>query len=213
MSLLSIANQTATLPKAFDVPVNFDPQTDSVAGVQFDFAIPAGTTFNSVSLGPTGTAAAKQIQSAPVTGGIRVIIFGLNTTTIAKGVVATINLTPKTAGKPVFSLSNVSASTPAGQAVTIQTSVGTLTIGGSMGTDQPTFDQTLQAFLTAQSQYLTDVGSLISAVTALVAKCKTLEGQAAIDLNNELNQVTAAMASVKTSDTSVQSSTTAATGA
>lgn len=171
MSLLSIANQTTAVPNMFTIPVNFDPQTSAVAGLQFDFVIPAGTTFQSITLGPVAAAASKQISIATVGNSERAIIFGLNQTSILKGIIATINLVATAAGSPALHLQNAAASDPNGVTVPLSTVDGVLTInpiGGIVATTLAQLQQDLGTAQTALNGANTAMTAVQGEVTLLI---------------------------------------------
>lgn len=102
--LLTATNETQSVllaagivtgPAGFvaDIPVTIIPGKFQPTAIQADVLLPSGVTFVSAAVGPASTAAGKSIQTAVITGGIRILIFGLNQTPILKGVVATLIVT------------------------------------------------------------------------------------------------------------------------
>lgn len=99
------------------VPISFLPPSGTITAVQGDLLISSSFTVTGVTIGPAGTAAGKSVQTSTVNGVTRVIIFGLNTTPIGPGVLATVTYsslvnTPK--GIYPITLTNVVASDTAG---------------------------------------------------------------------------------------------------
>lgn len=102
--LLTATNETQAVlltagivsgPAGFNVtvPVTIIPGQFQPSAVQADFLLPSGVTFVSATAGPASTEAAKSIQTAVITGGVRLLVFGLNQTTIGQGVVADLTFT------------------------------------------------------------------------------------------------------------------------
>lgn len=112
-----------------DLTIHYKASTTTVAGIQFDLQVPAGLTAQAVTAGLASQASNKSVQGNPVTGGYRVIIFGLNQTTIPSGPVAIIHLQiGQVSGKLPLSLINISASSPAGSNVPLKGRNGSVTI-------------------------------------------------------------------------------------
>lgn len=100
---------------AVDLPVYFRASTSAVSGIQFDVVLSTGMTVASVVPGIAAQAAGKSVQGNAVQTGYRVIIFGLNTTTIPTGPVAVlrVNLGANVGTRPI-ALVNTAASSPTG---------------------------------------------------------------------------------------------------
>jgi hypothetical protein len=210
MSQLSVASQSAVVPNTFTVPVNFDPQGSNVAGLEFDFPIPAGTTFSGVTIGDASTAAGKSITSNLVNGSIRVIIFGLNQTTIAAGVVANINLVAVNAESEPLSLANPSASDPTGTAVPLTTANATLTItGGTVGTTQSAFDAVFAQLGTVVTNEDSVLATALTAIAAAITKlAAALPPGAPADLTTEATTAQAMIADIQTQTASLSTAVT-----
>ena len=219
MSQLSVANQSVTVPNSAVVPINFDPQGDSVAGLQFDFPIPPGTTFQSASIGAAATAAQKSLSSNVIGSSVRVLVFGLNQTTIAAGVIADINLGTTAPGTEPFALNNASASDPTGTAVPITTQAGTLILtGGTMPTSQSAFDTILAQLGTVVTNEDSVISTGLTAIAAAIAKlASALPPGAPADLTTEaanaqamITDITTQTASLSTAVANLQSGTSSA---
>lgn len=130
-SFLALGRLVGIRGGSVNMPVLFFKGKGSVAAVQFDVTIPAGLTFQSVTVGAAATAAGKQVSSNPITGGVRVLVFGINQTLIGSGVLATLVL-GVSAGAAVAPASlgivGVTASNAAGTSVQITASTGTVSI-------------------------------------------------------------------------------------
>src|SRR5262249_27246594 len=94
-----------------------------------------------VIAGPVATLAGKSVTCNPVSGSLNCIVFGLNTTTIANGVVAIaqVTISPSTLNtSTVISLSGGVASDSAGAGITPVT-----TTGATLSITQPQSTQTI----------------------------------------------------------------------
>lgn len=74
------------------LPVIVIPGQFAAASIQADFLLPQGVTFVSASDGSATTSGGKSISTNVITGGFRLIIFGLNQTLLTQGVVANVTL-------------------------------------------------------------------------------------------------------------------------
>ena len=83
------------------------------AMVQFSLNVKA----DSATAGPASTAAGKQLACAQVGSQYNCVVWGLNTNTIADGVVATVNFTPAASGR--VSISSQLGASAAGAAIPI----------------------------------------------------------------------------------------------
>lgn len=111
------------------IPVTFFKGKSSVASLQFDIMLPGGIIFQSVTLGPAGTAAGKQVASSLVAGVVRVIVFGLNQTTIESGQLVMLNISVTSSanvGPISLGISGLTASTGNGVGVPATASTGTV---------------------------------------------------------------------------------------
>lgn len=114
-----------------DIQMAFSTGTLAVAGFQYDLVLPAGVSSNTVTAGSVITNAGKSIQANLVGTSLRIIIFGLNQTTIDSGILGSVNLrlaTSMTSGILPLSLINVTGSDVAGINVPMTSCNGTLTI-------------------------------------------------------------------------------------
>lgn len=196
MSTLSLSNLSTAVPNMFTIPVAFDPQASSVAGFQFDFPIPPGTSFQNVSAGPIVAAASKSLQTSVLQGNIiRVIVFGLNQTLILAGIGANIHLVSTASGTQALILQNAVASDPAGATVPLQTVGGTLTIASENPTVATTLAQ-LQTDLTALQGAVTNVQNEVNLLLPLANPDVTAEDTVVTQLTSALNGVAAAIKQV-----------------
>lgn len=85
------------------LPVTLVPGTFAPASIQADFILPPSVTFVSATLGPIPAGEGKSIQTSLVGTAVRVIVFGLNQTTISEGLDFTLNLKTTVKGSfPIF---------------------------------------------------------------------------------------------------------------
>lgn len=83
---ISTGNPGGPLP----VTLSFIPTTSTTTAIQADLFTSSSFTATGIALGPAGTTAGKSVQMSNVGGSTRVLIFGLNTTPIGLGTVATL---------------------------------------------------------------------------------------------------------------------------
>lgn len=112
-----------------DLPVYFKSSTSPVSSLQFDVVLSSGLSVSNVTPGIAAQAAGKGTQGNPVTGGFRVLVFGVNQTAIPSGPVAILRLSVgSNVGKRPIPLTNLSASSPAGSNVPLTSKQGTVAI-------------------------------------------------------------------------------------
>ncbi|MDE2019052.1 MAG: hypothetical protein KGJ13_01750, partial [Patescibacteria group bacterium] len=74
------------------LPVNFASGTTDVSALQFDITLPTGISYVSIATGTVAIAANKDVMAAAISGGMRVLVAGLNQTPIGTGLLANITL-------------------------------------------------------------------------------------------------------------------------
>lgn len=94
--------------------------------------LPVGLTFNSVTAGSAAIAAGKTLTSAPITGGVRIMLFGVNQTLIGSGSLGTIQLGIATTATGTFPLTPTTriATDPSGNNPTLNGNNGSITVAG-----------------------------------------------------------------------------------
>lgn len=115
--LFVVGVSTGTAGRSIPVTLSFLPPTSTITSVQADLLISSSFTMTGATLGPAGVVAGKSIQTSNVNGMTRVLIFGLNTTPIGVGVLATLNFSSvATTPKNIYpiTMSNLVASDPNG---------------------------------------------------------------------------------------------------
>jgi cohesin domain-containing protein/purple acid phosphatase-like protein len=125
---------------AVDLPVTFTPGDTDVSTLQFDLSLPASLSYVSVATGSVATTAGKSASANTISGGVRVLVFGLNQTPIGSGSIVTIRLS--IAGNTVpgilaVGIAGTVASDPDGNAV------ATTGIDGSVTASTPSDTTTL----------------------------------------------------------------------
>jgi hypothetical protein len=109
-------------------PITLIPSTTLPTALQADIVLPSGITFVSVTAGVAATNAGKQVQASVVNGNERFLIFGLNQTVMAQGIVATVQLAIATGLKGLFPVCLIAPSLSDGNGNEIQMS----TISGTV---------------------------------------------------------------------------------
>jgi hypothetical protein len=88
---------------AVDLSIGFVAGAHGVATMQFDLTLPSALAAVSTSTGAASAAAGKSASGSAVSGGMRILIFGLNQNAIGPGEVAVVHLAIA-AGTPASSL-------------------------------------------------------------------------------------------------------------
>lgn len=110
------------------VPIYFIPGPLPVAALQADVIVGPGITISDISAGPETLAVRKDVQSAPISGGQRFILFGLNTNSLITGNAANVslNLTGASIGPHIIALTNFVASSASGNDVPLCVTTGVI---------------------------------------------------------------------------------------
>jgi hypothetical protein len=125
---------------AVDLPVAFTTGDTDVSTLQFDLSLPASLSYVSAATGSVAVTAGKSASANDISGGVRVLIFGLNQTPLGSGAIATIrlNIAGDTApGVLAVGIAGIVASDPNGNGVTT-TGIGGL-VTASTPPDASTF--------------------------------------------------------------------------
>jgi len=137
---LSIGTFSTSPGGLAQIPVQFTNGSAAIAGLQFDLALPVGISSDiSAAAGPAATAAVKLVYSALNGSTFRVIVAGLNSTTISDGDVVdlTVHLTASASGILPLHLSNLAATSPAGDAVLLTGADGSITVSAAGALSAP----------------------------------------------------------------------------
>lgn len=135
------------------LPINFTAGTIGVSALNFDLSLPSGITFVSASAGAAATAAAKSVVAATVSGGVRVLVYGMNQNIINSGALAQITLNVSAglaAGQYAVSPTGLVASDIDGYDVAFSGQAGSLTVTG--GAPPDTIAPTIPTGLSATAQ-------------------------------------------------------------
>jgi len=114
--------------------VNFASGTTDVSALQFDLMFPAGIAYDSIATGTVAAAAGKDVMAAAISGGMRVLIAGLNQTAIGTGQLANITLdlaNSLSAGTYPMAPVNIVFSDPDGDEVASSSQSGSVTVSNS----------------------------------------------------------------------------------
>ena len=121
-----VAGQTVSLDLSLTAPASGGP-----AGLEWAYSYPA-TTFSSVTVvaGPAAVAAGKSVSCSGSSGSYTCMLFGLNTTTMSTGVVATATFTVSPSAIGIFPIQvlNSSGVTPSDTVVSVTATGGQVTI-------------------------------------------------------------------------------------
>jgi hypothetical protein len=134
-------DKVAGLPgTSVDVAIGLTPGATAVSSLQFDVVVPSSLAWVSTAAGAAASSAGKEVSSAALPGGVRVIVFGLNQNSIGAGTVAVVRLqiAPGTpAGTLTLGTAGMTGSTPDGNAVPVTGTSGSVTVNDSGGGAAP----------------------------------------------------------------------------
>ena len=155
---LSAGSGSGLPGSSVDLTISLAPGSANVCTLQFDLGLPSSLTYVSTSTGSAAAAASKSASANPVSGGIRVLVFGLNVNTIGTGPVAVVRVaiasgTP--AGPLTVGLSNLAASDPSGNSISITETDGTVTVLTSSDTTPPTISAVASSGITSSGATIT----------------------------------------------------------
>jgi len=154
---ISVGTFAGLAGATIEVPIAWAPGASPVSSLQFDLTLPSPLSWVSTGAGPAANAAGKEVSSAPLPGGVRVVIFGFNQTLISSGTVAAVRLTVapgSPAGTLAVGISGITGSTADGSAVPATGSPGAVIVnagGGNPPPVDPITDPKITLFLPAFS--------------------------------------------------------------
>jgi hypothetical protein len=130
ISVGSVSGQAGT---AVDLRINFTAGATGVATLQFDLAFPSSLSLVSTTTGAAATSAGKSANGSTISGGVRVLIFGLNQNLIGSGEVVIVRLNIAAGTPPgtiAVTIGNIVASDALGLNVTASGTSGSVTVAG-----------------------------------------------------------------------------------
>ena len=130
-ALIRVGNASGNAGTSVDLTVAFTPGATGISTLQFDLTYPSALAFVSTTTDSAADAAGKSASSSTITGGIRVLIFGLNQNVIGAGPIAIVRLAiaPGTAPQVLpESISGITASDPDANPVPATGSNGSVTV-------------------------------------------------------------------------------------
>ncbi len=151
----SVSGQAGT---AVDLRVNFTAGATGVATLQFDLAFPSSLSLVSTTTGSAATSAGKSANGSAISGGVRVLIFGLNQNLIGSGEVAIIRLNIAAGTPPgtiAVAIGNIVASDALGLNVAVSGIGGSVTVSGQGDTTAPVISAVASSGITQSSATIT----------------------------------------------------------
>jgi hypothetical protein len=100
---ITVGTTSGRAGAAVNISVGFTPGATPVSTLQFDLLFSSSLSYNSVSTGQAALNAGKSASGSAISGGARILVFGLNQTAIGSGAVANIQFTIAS-GAPVGSV-------------------------------------------------------------------------------------------------------------
>jgi uncharacterized repeat protein (TIGR02059 family) len=114
-----------------DLPVTFIAGDTGISSIQFDLLFSGALSYVSVATGAASTAAGKSASASAITGGARVLIFGLNQNLVGSGTIATVRLAIASGTTPAtlaVTISGIACSSAAGTGVFTLGTNGSVTV-------------------------------------------------------------------------------------
>lgn len=146
---------TAGLPgSAVDLTINFSPGTTGVATLQFDLGFSSALTPVFTTTGTAASNAGKSASGSAISGGVRVIIFGMNQTVIGAGSVCVVRFNIASGTLPAtltVAISNVVTSDPQGGNVPSSAANGSITVTAPPDTTPPDINGIVTSGITYSS--------------------------------------------------------------
>src|SRR2546422_7188638 len=90
--VVGVGSATGNAGAAVNLLVTFTPGSTAVSTLQFDLTFPSALSYVSVSTGSAATTVGKSASGNVISGGVRILIFGLNQNAIGSGSIATVSL-------------------------------------------------------------------------------------------------------------------------
>ena len=133
--VIAVGSAAGPAGSAVDLSVDFRAGGTGVSTLQFDLILPEGLSSPNPPVIATGSAASSAGKSAsgsiPPTGGVRVLIFGLNDNAVASGAIAFIRLNIAGGTSPgtlAVAITGIVASDPAGNNVPTSGTAGSVVV-------------------------------------------------------------------------------------
>jgi hypothetical protein len=140
---LSAGSASGMAGASVTLPVTFTSGATPVSMLQLDIMFPSSLSYMATSTGTVATAAGKSAVANPISGGVRIVISGINTNGISSGVLADVQLAVS-AGTPggsipvAFRSGSITASDPTGFiSVPVSDTAGSVTVPASGDTTAP----------------------------------------------------------------------------
>ena len=149
---LAVGSASGNAGASVDLTVSFTPGATGVATMQFDLTYPSALAYVSTTTGSAAAAAGKSASSSAITGGVRVLVFGLNQNVIGAGAVAVVRLTIASGTAPQtfpVTISGITASDPDANPVSATGTNGSVTVTLPPDTTPPVISNVSASNITA----------------------------------------------------------------
>lgn len=130
---LTVGTATASAGGTASIRVSFTAEGTSVSILQVDLLASSPLSYASAAAGSAATAAGKQVGASAISGGVRLLVYGLNQNVLGDGDVASVTYTVASsagAGTYTVSAQSASAADPQGNAVTLSATSGSVSVSG-----------------------------------------------------------------------------------
>ncbi len=150
--VVSVGTASGNAGTAVDLTVSFTAGATGVSTLQFDLTFPSSLAYVSTTTGAAATAAGKSASGSAISGGARVLVFALNTTSIGSGAVAIVRLNIASVTSPAsipVGITGIVASDSVSNAVTANGSGGSVTVTTPGDTTAPVISAVTASGMTA----------------------------------------------------------------
>ncbi len=165
-ALLGVGSDSGLPGETISISVGFTPGSTPVSTLQFDLIFSSSLSYVSTSTGVAASAAGKNATGNAISGGVRILVFGLNQNAIGLGALANVQLriSPSApVGLIPITLTGIVASDPLANPVPISWNAGSVSVVAPSDTTVPSITITSP---TANSTYSTNSGILNLSGTA-----------------------------------------------
>ncbi len=114
-----------------NVEVTFAAEGASVAILEIDLLVSSPLSFSSATTGPAASAAGKQITTSTISGGVKMLVFGLNQTALGDGSLSTVTYAiagGASSGTYPVTIGSVNAASPSGATVAVSGGSGSVNV-------------------------------------------------------------------------------------
>ncbi|MFN8008610.1 MAG: fibronectin type III domain-containing protein [Terriglobia bacterium] len=138
---LSVGTASGNPGTSVDLTVSFTAGSTGVSTLQFDLTFPSSLSYVSTATGAAASAAGKSASGSSISGGARVLVFALGTTSIGSGAVAIVRLNIASGTNPAaipVGITGIVAADASSNSVPTSGTGGSVTVSSMGDTTAPT---------------------------------------------------------------------------